>query len=134
MVAAGLVLATYGCGSKSVFAPDQTNVVFSTVDLTVGSGAEATAGKTVIVQYGLWLYSDTAVDHKGDQVDSGTLQPFVLGSNAVIKGFDMAVTGMKVGGNRRAIVPPSLAYGSTGNGPIPPNAALVFDLVLNSVQ
>ena len=134
MVATGLVLATYGCGSKSVFAPDQTNVVFSTVDLTVGSGAEATAGKTVIVQYGLWLYSDTAVDHKGDQVDSGTLQPFVLGSNTVIKGFDMAVTGMKVGGNRRAIVPPALAYGSTGNGPIPPNAALVFDLVLNSVQ
>jgi FKBP-type peptidyl-prolyl cis-trans isomerase FkpA len=134
LVAVGLVVATYACGSKTVFAPDQTNVVFSTIDLTVGTGAEATAGKTVIVQYGLWLYSDTAVDHKGEQKDAGTLQPFVLGSNTVIRGFDMAVTGMKVGGNRRAVVPPSLAYGSTGNGPIPPNAALVFDLVLNSVQ
>ena len=134
LAAIGLVLATYACGSKSPFAPDQSSVAFSTTDLTVGTGAEATAGRTVIVQYGLWLYSDTAADHKGEQIDSGTLAPFVLGSNAVIRGFDMAVTGMKVGGNRRAIVPPSLAYGSTGNGPIPPNAALVFDLVLNSVQ
>jgi FKBP-type peptidyl-prolyl cis-trans isomerase len=48
----------------------------------------------------------------------------------------MAVTGMAVGGTRRAIVPPSLAYGSTGDstGTIPPNAALVFDIQLNSVQ
>jgi len=46
----------------------------------------------------------------------------------------MAVTGMKVGGTRRAVVPPSLAYGTTGSGPVPPNAALVFDIALNSVQ
>ncbi len=48
----------------------------------------------------------------------------------------MGVTGMKVGGTRRLIVPPSLAYGTTGNndGSIPPNAALVFDILLGNVQ
>jgi FKBP-type peptidyl-prolyl cis-trans isomerase FkpA len=134
--AIGVLIAAYACGSKSPIVPDQSSVAFSTTDLTVGTGAEAAAGKTVIVQYGLWLYSDTAADHKGTAVDSGTLQPFVLGANPlqVIRGFDMAVTGMKVGGTRRATVPPSLAYGTTGNGPIPPNAALVFDIALQSVQ
>jgi FKBP-type peptidyl-prolyl cis-trans isomerase FkpA len=122
------------CGSVTPVIPDQSGIAYSQVDLTVGTGAEATAGKTVTVQYALWLYSDTAVDHKGTPVDSGTLAPFVLGANAVIKGFDMAVTGMKVGGTRRATVPPSLAYGSAGNPPIPPNAALVFDIALVNVQ
>lgn len=129
----GVLVAAYACGSKSPIAPDQTNVAFSTTDLTVGTGAEATAGKTATVQYNAFFYSDTAADHKGAQFDSGTL-PFVLGANSVIRGFDMAVTGMKVGGTRRAIVPPSLAYGSAGNGPIPPNAALVFDIALTNIQ
>jgi len=134
LLAAILVLVSaYGCGSKSPIAPDQSNVAFSTTDLTVGTGAEATSGKSATVQYNAYFYSDTAADHKGAQFDGGTI-PFVLGSNQVIRGFDMAVTGMKVGGTRRAIVPPSLAYGSTGSGPVPPNAALVFDIALNSVQ
>jgi FKBP-type peptidyl-prolyl cis-trans isomerase FkpA len=95
----------------------------------------AAQGNTVTVTFGEWLYSDTAQDHKGTQLQGGTFA-FALGSGRVIKGFDMAVTGMAVGGTRRAIVPPSLAYGSTGDpsGTIPPNAALVFDIQLNSVQ
>ena len=133
LVATAILLAAYACGGKSPIAPDQSNVAFSTTDLTVGTGAEATTGKSATVQYNAYFYSDTAADHKGAQFDSGTF-PFVLGSNQVIRGFDMAVTGMKVGGTRRAIVPPSLAYGTTGSGPVPPNAALVFDIALNSVQ
>jgi FKBP-type peptidyl-prolyl cis-trans isomerase FkpA len=115
--------------------PDQSNVVYSTVDLTVGTGAMAAQGNTVNVTFGEWLYSDTAQDHKGTQLQGGTFA-FSLGSGQVIKGFDMAITGMAVGGKRRAIVPPSLAYGSTGDqtGTIPPNTALVFDIQLNSVQ
>ncbi len=60
----------------------------------------------------------------------------MLGANQVIKGFDQAVAGMAVGGTRRAIVPPALAYGSTGSsdGAIPPNAAMVFEIQLNAVQ
>jgi len=133
-VAIGILMAAYACGSSSPTAPDQSGVAFSVTDLTVGTGTEATAGTTVTVQYSLWLYSETATDHKGTPIQSGTLPPFVLGANQVIPGFDQAVTGMKVGGSRRAIIPPSLAYGAAGNPPIPPNAALVFELVLTNVQ
>ena len=58
----------------------------------------------------------------------------MLGANQVVKGIDTAVTGMKVGGIRRATIPPSLAYGSTGNQSVPPNAALVFEIGLAGVQ
>lgn len=114
--------------------PDQSNVQFSTTDLTVGTGAVAATGNTVGVTYSIWLYSDTAVDHKGTQLQGGSFT-FVIGANQVIKGFEMAVTGMAVGGTRRAIVPPSLAYGTTGDGgSIPPNAAIVFEVSLTNLQ
>ncbi len=133
----GLLVFAAGCnnGSSSPTAPDQSAVVYSQTDLTVGTGAEATVGTTATVQYGLWLYSDNGVDHKGTQIQANTFA-FLVGGGTIIKGFDMGVTGMKVGGIRRLIVPPSLAYGATGNsdGSIPPNAALVFDVLLGSVQ
>lgn len=132
-----LLAASGGCDFGKVSgptAPDQSNVPYSQTDLTIGTGAEATPGTTVTVQYGAWLYSDTAPDHKGTQLDANTAT-FVLGANPlqVIQGFDQGVTGMKVNGTRRVIVPPSMAYGSTGYQSIPPNAALVFDLALASV-
>jgi FKBP-type peptidyl-prolyl cis-trans isomerase FkpA len=129
----GLLLVASGCGGSSPTAPDQSSVAYAQTDFTVGTGAEATAGKSATVQYAGWLYSETGQDKKGAQFDAGTFT-FVLGSNQVIKGFDTGVTGMKVGGTRRVIIPPSLGYGSAGSGQIPPNAALVFDLVLTSVQ
>jgi len=122
-----------GCGSSSPVAPDQSAVAFSTTDLTVGTGPTAVAGMTVNVTYAGWLYSDTATDHKGAQFDANTFS-FVLGAGSVIKGFDQGVQGMNVGGIRRIIMPPSLAYGSSGYQTIPPNAALVFDVQLNSAQ
>ena len=131
-----LLVAAFGvsaCGSSSPVAPDQSSVAYSQTDLTVGTGAEATAGKTASVQYILWLYSETGVDKKGQQIDQGQIA-FLLGSNQVVKGFDTAVTGMKVGGIRRATIPPSLAYGSTGSQGVPPNAALVFEIGLANVQ
>lgn len=139
LVVVALVAAvTSGCdfGHATPTSPDQNSVQFSTTDLTVGTGTVAASGSTVVTTYGIWLYSATATDHKGTQLPGGTTQPFVLGANQVIKGYDMAVTGMAVGGTRRAIVPPSLAYGSSGDptGTIPPNAALVFDIQLNSAQ
>ena len=132
-----LLFAAAGCdnGTSTPTAPDQSGVAYSQTDLTVGTGAEATPGTTASVQYGVWLYSETAADHKGTQLQPGQFS-YVVGSTQLIKGFDMAVTGMKVGGTRRAIVPPSLAYGATGSpdGAIPPNAALVFDILLAGVQ
>lgn len=132
-IALVLALAVSACGSSSPVAPDQSSVAYSQTDLTVGSGTEATAGRSATVQYTGWLYSETAADHKGAQFDAGQFA-YTVGSNSVIKGFDTAVTGMKVGGSRRAVVPPALGYGATGNGPIPPNAALVFDITLANVQ
>ncbi len=132
-----LVVAASGCdfGSTSPTAPDQRAIAYSQTDVTVGTGAEATAGKTANVQYSLWLYSDTGTDHKGTQLQASQFS-YVVGSTTVIKGFDMGVTGMKVGGIRRLILPPSLAYGTTGNsdGTIKPNAALVFEILLTGVQ
>ena len=132
-----LLVAAAGCdfGSSTPTSPDQTSVTYSQTDLTVGSGAEATVGSTAAVQYSLWLYSDTGTDHKGSQLQSGPFS-YKVGDVNVIKGFDMGVTGMKVGGTRRLIVPPSLAYGATGNqdGSIKPNAALVFEVTLSGVS
>ena len=128
---AGLAACDFG-KVTSPTSPDQSAIPYSQTDLTIGTGAEATAGSTVTVQYGAWLYSESAADHKGTQLDANSTT-FVLGAGQVLKGFDQGVLGMKVGGTRRVIVPPSLAYGSTGYQQIPPNAALVFDLALTNL-
>jgi FKBP-type peptidyl-prolyl cis-trans isomerase FkpA len=108
-------------------------------DVKVGTGADATNGKTVSVHYTGWLYNEAAADHHGTKFDSSRdrNQPFgfILGAGQVIKGWDQGVAGMKVGGQRTLIIPPSLGYGSAGaGGVIPPNATLVFDVELLGVQ
>jgi len=107
-------------------------------DVTVGTGTEATNGRTVTVHYTGWLYNETAANHHGSKFDSSRdrNQPysFVLGVGSVIKGWDQGVLGMKVGGQRTLIIPPSLGYGAAGNPPIPGNATLVFDVELLNVQ
>ncbi len=101
-------------------------------DVSVGTGAEATAGKTVVVNYIGRLANGTQFDASCDRK-----QPFdfALGAGAVIKGWDQGVAGMKVGGQRRLIIPAKLGYGAQGaGGVIPPNAALVFDVELVDVK
>ena len=106
-------------------------------ELSTGTGTEATSGSTAIVHYTLWLYDPAGIESKGTRVgssrDTNAPLTFRLGSNAVIPGFEQTITGMRVGGTRRAIVPPTLAYGATGNGPIPPNTWLVFEVELLAV-
>ena len=94
-----LLAGVAGCdfGTATPTSPDQTSVTFSQTDLTVGTGAEATAGKTASVQYNIWLYSETGPDKKGSQLQAGQFA-YVVGSTSIIKGFDMGLTGMKVGG------------------------------------
>jgi FKBP-type peptidyl-prolyl cis-trans isomerase FkpA len=125
-------LVAVGCGSDTPTSPS-VNVPFSATDLRVGTGVEATNGRTVSVAYTGWLYSNAAAQNKGQQFDSGTV-PFVLGSNQVIAGFNQGIVGMRVGGQRRLVIPPSLGYGSQPNGRIPGNSTLVFDVELLSVQ
>jgi len=107
-------------------------------DTVVGTGAEATNGKSVTVHYTGWLYSETAANHHGTQFDSslsrGVPFTFTLGAGTVIKGWDQGVVGMKVGGQRTLIIPPSLGYGAGGTQGIPGNATLVFDIQLLNVQ
>ena len=88
-----------------------------------GTGALAIPGKKAKVQYTGWLTT-------GKKFDSGVYD-FVIGNGEVIKGWDEGVAGMKVGGKRQLRIPPPLAYGEKGYpGAIPPNATLVFDVVL----
>lgn len=112
---------------------------FQKIDREVGEGAEAEVGKTANVHYTGWLYDESAEDNKGNKFDSsldrGEHFSFLLGSGRVIKGWDQGVLGMKVGGQRTLIIPPSMAYGSRGAGNIiPPNATLIFDVELVGLQ
>ena len=128
------------------------------LDVKVGSGKEAKAGKMVDVHYTGWLLDELApkecrelprfvslkqvqscLDNKGNKFDSSHDRPgnfkFELGAGRVIKGWDQGVQGMKVGGKRTLIIPPSLGYGARGaGGAIPPNATLIFDVQLLNVR
>lgn len=131
-----LAVTVSACGgdadSANPTAPS-ANVPFSTVDVRVGTGAEANTGRTVAVNYAGYLYSATAAENKGTRFDAGTFT-FTVGSG-VIQGFSQGVIGMRVGGLRRVIIPPSLGYGAAGSPPaIPGNATLVFDIELLAVQ
>ena len=110
---------------------------FATTDIVVGTGAEAASGDSLTVEYVGWLYDPTQPDNKGGQIDAsdGTPLPFVLGVGQVIPGWDQGVVGMRVGGERLVIIPPDLAYGSTGQGAlIPPGATLIFEIELLTVE
>ena len=123
-----------GC-SKSPTAPSTSSGPYSQTDLVIGTGTLAASGNRVTVSYAGWLYNTSRTDGKGTQFDSSASYAFVLGAGTVIRGWDQGVQGMRVGGQRRLIIPPELAYGAPGFGNvIPPNATLVFDITLLSVQ
>lgn len=101
-------------------------------DIQVGTGAEAVAGKKVSVHYVGTLTDGTKFDSSRDR---GQPFDFPLGAGRVIKGWDQGVAGMKVGGKRKLVIPPELAYGSKGfPGLIPPNSTLVFEVELLGVS
>jgi peptidylprolyl isomerase len=102
------------------------------VDLEVGSGPVATSGKLAIVQLVGKLPDGRAFSNTYE-----TKRPlrFLLGKAQVVPGFEEAVLGMRVGGRRRAIVPPKLGYGEKGFGTIvPPDSPLSFEIELVAVR
>jgi FKBP-type peptidyl-prolyl cis-trans isomerase FkpA len=129
-------LAASACENSNPSSPS-VNVPFSTTDLAVGTGTEATVGRTITVNYTGWLYSAAASDNKGAQFDTtsgrGPYQ-LILGVGQVIRGWDQGLVGMRAGGRRRLVIPPNLGYGTVANGPIPANSTLLFEVELLSVQ
>ena len=109
---------------------------FTQTDVRVGTGAEAATGRVLTVNYTGWLYDASKTDGKGAQFDTSAgrdVFTFTLGIGQVIEGWDRGLPGMRVGGLRRLVIPPSLAYGGFRNGPIPPNAALIFEIELVTI-
>jgi FKBP-type peptidyl-prolyl cis-trans isomerase FkpA len=128
---AGVGAACVGSTSPSAGAP------FTQTDLRVGTGAAAASGNTLSVNYTGWLYDPSKADLKGLQFDTSigtTAFSFSLGTSQVIAGWDQGLVGMRIGGLRRLVIPPSLAYGTSRSGAIPANATLVFDIELLTVQ
>jgi len=141
-----LLVSVAACGGDSVFVPDITKTQFATSlevdlaastktasglyyrDLIVGTGAlnPTDTAKTVTVAY-------TGSFRNGVQFDAGTIGPFRTGTGAVIAGFDEGLKGMRAGGRRQLIIPPSLGYGAQATNGIPANSILVFVVDLRTV-
>lgn len=135
VTACALLAVGLGACSEAPTGPS-SGAPYSQVDLRLGTGADAATGQNVVVNYTGWLYDPTKTDGKGLQFDTSvgaTPLTFTLGSGQVIQGFDRGVIGMKVGGARRIVVPPSLGYGASRNSSIPPYATLVFEIELVEV-
>ncbi|MEK7637921.1 MAG: FKBP-type peptidyl-prolyl cis-trans isomerase [Patescibacteria group bacterium] len=100
-------------------------------DTVVGAGEEAKTGMAVAVHYTGTLEDGTKFD---SSLDRGKPFQFLLGGGMVIKGWDVGIAGMRVGGKRKLAIPPAMGYGAQGSGTaIPPNAALYFDIELLAV-
>lgn len=108
-------------------------------DLAPGEGEPIAAGQTAVVHYTGWLFEAGAADSKGRKFDSSLDRnepfKFQVGAGEVISGWDQGVAGMKKGGKRRLVIPPSLGYGDAGaGGVIPGGATLVFDVELLGIE
>lgn len=100
-------------------------------DTVVGTGAEVKSGSTVTVNYLGTFMDGTKFDSSYDRRAPFSTQ---IGVGVVIKGWDEGIVGMKVGGKRKLIIPPSLGYGEVASGAIPPNSTLVFEVELLGVK
>ena len=133
-------VATAACSSSTNSSGDSGVTTLQITDVRIGTGADATAGRTLTVHYTGWLYSTSVADHRGSKFDSSRdtgRQPFqfTLGIGRVIAGWDQGFVGMKVGGQRTLVIPPQLGYGDRGAPPdIPSNATLIFDVELLDVR
>lgn len=143
MLAAMSVLA-FGCKPAepppTAAAPPPVAITeLQKIELAEGTGEPIAAGQVAVVHYTGWLYDASAKENKGKKFDSsrdrGEPFSFPLGGGQVIRGWDEGVAGMKVGGQRRLVIPAALGYGDAGAGSdIPPGATLLFDVELLGIQ
>ena len=104
---------------------------FEIQDIVVGTGAEAVAGKTIVVNYSGAFTDGRVFD---SSYTRGVPFEFVLGAGEVIPGWDKGFDGMRVGGKRQLVIPPAFGYGAAGRPGIPPNSTLVFEVELLGVR
>src|SRR6185503_8094796 len=140
LLAVALFVCAAACNSDtastssggSTLAPSVNTAVtqLTVVDLALGTGAIANVGNRITVAYSGFLYDANAADNKGRPFDANNAYTFTLGTGQVIKGWDQGLIGLRVGGQRRLIIPPSLGYGNQAVGTIPANSTLVFDIRL----
>ncbi len=111
--------------------PPVLEVPFGIEELVPGTGDEVEDGWLVAIAYTGWLYDPDAPDHRGREFASATPEApvsFRLGAAQLIPGIERGVTGMRVGGRRRLVVPPDLAFGAAGTELVPANATLLFEV------
>jgi peptidylprolyl isomerase len=133
-----LFIALTGCAKHEKLAASipaapgkmQTQYTMRYVDVAIGSGKLAEAGKVFSVHYTGWLLDGTKFDSSREKKPLS----FEQGKRKVIPGWDAGFEGMRVGGKRRLFIPYQLAYGEKGRGKIPPKAELIFDVELMDVQ
>jgi peptidylprolyl isomerase len=138
---AALLLGVFltGCARREKLAasippapgPMHTQYAMRYIDVAIGTGKPAEAGKVFSVHYTGWLLDGTKFDSSRDK---GKPLLFEQGKRKVIPGWDAGFEGMRVGGKRRLFIPYQLAYGEKGRGKIPPKAELIFDVELMDVE
>ncbi len=127
-----LFIIINGCSSNGDKNEVTTPSGLKYVDEVVGTGPSPQKGQQVTVHYVGTLENGKKFDSSKDRNQPFT---FIIGVGRVIKGWDEGVMTMKVGGKRKLIVPPDLAYGQNGFPPtIPPNATLIFEVELLNVK
>ena len=109
-----------------------TGAKLQITDEKIGTGAAVKKGDTVDIKYTGTLTNGTVFDSTDKH--GGTPFETQIGVGQVIKGWDEGVIGMKVGGKRKLVIPPSLGYGNQAAGSIPPNSTLIFQVELVGIQ
>ena len=131
IVGAGAYFALQPSTSSNKTMTEQNIQGMTVLDEVVGTGDEAKAGDNVTVDYVGSLTNGTVFDASKNRGNEGFT--FTLGAGQVIKGWDLGVAGMKVGGKRKLTIPADLAYGNQAvGGVIPANSTLVFEVELRS--
>src|SRR5688500_3943914 len=126
-----ILLLAQAAGIPPVEGTIQTGPTLRYIDMQQGTGDLAAPGKRYTAHYTGYLPDGAVFDSsvkRNEPID------FVQGRRQVIGGWDIGFEGMRVGGKRRLIIPPQLAYGAAGSGPIPPNSELTFDIELLKVE
>ncbi|MFO1319307.1 MAG: FKBP-type peptidyl-prolyl cis-trans isomerase [Burkholderiales bacterium] len=117
--------------------PERIGTKTVAIDRVVGRGVESQPGQFVVIEYDAWVFDANAPEFKGHLFDSTRTQghslSVLLGVGRMIAGVDKGLLGMRVGGRRTLVIPPTMGYGARGAYDVPPNATLIFDVELKDV-